>query len=181
MKKNWNYGGHERGNVLLVAIIGAMMAMSIVLWVSELSLRNFKSANDHMYREEAFFAAQGAADAIAAEFDEGFKAAAKALADADPSKPPLDFITWLEGNSKYSNLKQNSLPDLVTPKVVSRAQIAEWSNKKFNGSEINLARVDRSGSGSAGHRFRRTTRDRIPPDERVEFQEVHRRRFRAAD
>lgn len=139
---NTNLERTEKGATLFISLIALTLGFSLVLWIAEISLRNFRTTDRHLIQEEAFFAAQGAADAIVADFNQGFKQAKSAALPAD-----LDFITWLESGS-WSGLAQAVKPVTDTDEIKTSIFVPTWEGRAFNGATINRARVTRTTTGT---------------------------------
>lgn len=125
-----------------MSLLAVMVGFALVMWISEISLRNFRTTDRHLLQEEAFFAALGAADSITADFSQGFSSAKSKALPTD-----LDFITWLE-EGPWVGLKQATKPINETDTVVSTIFLPEWEGRAFNGSTINRARITRVTTGS---------------------------------
>jgi len=123
---------NERGNALILALLVMMLGTAIMLWVTQVSAENFRRTDRHLFQEDAFYAAQGAADAIINEIHARHT---EAFGDGT-TLAALDFKTWFAG--KYPNLVTQNVPHYLT----------EWENRSFNAAVVNKARVTRLDGGT---------------------------------
>lgn len=126
----------KRGNALILALLVMMLGTAIMLWVTQVSAENFRRTDRHLFQEDTFFAAQGAADAIINEMHTHFN---QAYGDGT-TLAALDFKAWFA--TKYP------LWTVPGPQTPTTHLIPEWTGRSFNAAVINKARITRTDDGT---------------------------------
>jgi len=135
-----NSPAHERGNAMVLALLAMMLGVAVMLWVTQVSAENFRRTDRHMFQEDTFYAAQGAADAIVADINQAYT-----IAYGNGSTPAaLDFKGWL---ANY----RPAIAALSDDK--GSLELAEWAGRSFNAATINRARITKEAAGSNSQGF----------------------------
>jgi len=129
----------ERGNALILALIVMMLGVAVMLWVTQLSVENFRGTDRHVYQEDAFYAAQGAADAVAYDIYNAYKVAYGPNGDTPDSD---DFRGWLDRERPAFRNTGNVMNTWLT------FDVPEWAGKSFNAATVNRVRVSRRDEGT---------------------------------